>query len=97
MTPQMKSILKETRNLTQDELMELMKEISGLLESKHPGLSGDNDFWHPKTLDQVIKEQNVQIVEDLSDFAADFWPEEESADDFLQYIDQQHQEDVLSD
>jgi hypothetical protein len=36
-------------------------------------------------------------VTDLAQLAADFWPEDESADDIDAYIVQQRQEDRMSD
>lgn len=53
------------------------------------------DFWEPKTLEQHIQAQLTRPVTDIADLVADFWPEEESADDFIAYIYQQRREDCL--
>lgn len=96
MSPQLESIIKETQELDPDELRELMKAISGILRSKHRMHAKNNDFWNPKTLNQIIEEQNAKALNRLSDFVADFWPDEESVDEFIKYIYEQRREDRLS-
>ena len=52
----------------------------------HKQLSKFNDFWKPKALDQLFNNQNHQPVKSVFDFVTDFWPVEESVDDFNQCI-----------
>lgn len=52
------------------------------------------DFWQPQTVEQRIQAQQTQPVADIADLRADFWPEDESADDIIEYIYQQRREDV---
>lgn len=49
-----------------------------------PGL---RSFWERPTLDELAEEQGVQPLARLEDAAADFWPEDESVDDFLAAIE----------
>lgn len=44
-------------------------------------------FWKPKKLEQLVDEQQIQAVKNLTDF----WPEEESVDEFNEFIYQQRQ------
>ena len=48
-------------------------------------------FWKPKKLEQLVDEQQIQAVKNLSDLKTDFWPEEESVDEFNEFIYQQRQ------
>ena len=44
--------------------------------------SPDDCFTH-KTLDEVIAEQNTKPLADIGALCGDFWPEEESTEEFL--------------
>jgi hypothetical protein len=71
------------------EQLELIRVISQSLQHNH--LSSP-DFWQPKTLEEMIPAQNTRNIADLG---ADFLPENESADDMIEYIYQQRREDRL--
>lgn len=46
-------------------------------------------FWRHKNLDELIAEQAVRPIEDFQRFLdeiGDFWPEEESADEFIAWL-----------
>ena len=44
-------------------------------------------FWELPTLDELADAQDVAPVERIEDLVADFWPEDESVDDFLAAIE----------
>lgn len=50
-------------------------------------------FVRGRTLDELIAEQQPPIVNDIDALHADFWPEDESADDFNNYIEAQRRAD----
>ena len=95
MSPQLKTIITEAQELTPIEQVELISAISQLLQNSYKLLEINSDFWQPKTFDQLYKDQRVQAVEDIFDLAADFWPEEESVDEFNEYICKQRHVDRL--
>lgn len=43
-------------------------------------------FWSPASVAELSARQDVRPVSRLEDIAADFWPEEDSADDFRQAV-----------
>lgn len=51
-------------------------------------------FMRGRTLDELIAEQRPLVVEDLDARAADFWPEDESADDINAYVEAQRRADL---
>jgi hypothetical protein len=95
MSPQLKAIITEAQELTPVEQVELITAISQLLQNTYKLLEVNSDFWQPKTFDQLYKERRVQTVENIFDLAADFWPEEESVDEFNEYVYKQRHEDRL--
>jgi hypothetical protein len=44
-------------------------------------------FLCGRTLDELIAEQQPPVITDLDTLAADFWPEDETADDINAYIE----------
>lgn len=65
-----------------------------ILDEPLPALSGRvqitieplPDFWQGATLAELARMQNVQPVQQLEDLWGDFWPEDESIDDFVATI-----------
>ncbi|MCB0303978.1 MAG: hypothetical protein KDI38_09375 [Calditrichaeota bacterium] len=96
MSPQLKTIIDEARGLSPLEQIELISAISQWLGEHYPGLSIHSDFWHPKTLEALLENHPAQPFEGIDDQAVDFWPEDESADEFNAFIEQQRHEDLLS-
>lgn len=47
------------------------------------------NFWQPQPIAAIVASQQTQPVSDLSTLQADFWPENESADDFIAFVEQQ--------
>lgn len=48
-------------------------------------------FWQGISLQQLRTTQTPKTVHNFKDLAADFWPEEDSIDDFLTFLQQQRQ------
>ncbi len=44
--------------------------------------------WHGRTVQELAELQGVQAAQDLSHLRADFWPEEETVDDFVATVRQ---------
>lgn len=63
--------------LTQDQLAE-----NSLAELKSLSLQ----FWQGVSLPQLRTTQTPATVHNLKDLAADFWPQEDSIEDFLAFL-----------
>jgi hypothetical protein len=60
-------------------------------EEAPPVLPGHNagksaDFWRSKSVEELAREQGVKPVENPEELKGDFWPEDESIDDFLAWL-----------
>jgi hypothetical protein len=78
-TSRVKSIIEQMQELTPVELITLMQAICQQLgEAFSP--------FHSKTLAELRLEQGHKVVHDVSQLRADFWPEEETIEEFEQYI-----------
>jgi hypothetical protein len=49
-------------------------------------------FWQGISLGQLRTTQTPSTVDNLKDLAADFWPEEDSIEEFLNFLQQQRQD-----
>jgi hypothetical protein len=83
----LQALIDAAQELTPPEQLSL---ISAITQSLHRNYYQQTqpaaDFWEPKTLEQHIQAQQIQPVANIADLKADFWPEDESADDFIEYI-----------
>ena len=52
------------------------------------------NFWKGATVAELAEMQGVMPVESLDDMWADFWPEDESIDDFIETIYQWRRESL---
>jgi hypothetical protein len=89
----LQNLVEAAQELSPLEQSELISTIS---HSLHRNYQQTVDFWEPKTLEQLIQAQQTQPITNIADLAGS-WPEEESVDDFIEYIYQQRREDRLRD
>jgi len=54
-------------------------------------------FWSPRSIDEIAQTQGAPVITDVRALAVDFWPEDESADDFNQFIAEQRRADRTRD
>ncbi len=95
MTDKLQALIETARELSVVEQLELISTVSQLVQRAYH--ESDASFWQSKTVEQLIEEQGVRPVANLKDLTVDFWPDEERADDFIDYIYQQRVEDRLAD
>ena len=92
----LQTLIDAAQELSPPEQLSLISAITQFLYHNYsPQLHSAADFWVPKTLEEHIQAQQTQPITSIADLKADFWPEDESADDFIDYIYQQRQEDRL--
>jgi len=61
---------------------------------KKPDEKALDPFYHPKSIEELAEEQGVHPIEDFESLLGDFWPEDESVDDFLAERERWRQEDL---
>jgi len=88
MTASVEHVFQAAQRLSPAEQLELIQAISQWLLRQYRQTETDAIPSHVK---------RTAPVTDLAQLAADFWPEEESADDINDYIAQQRREDRMRD
>jgi hypothetical protein len=89
----LESIIEAVQELSPIEQLDLISMVSQLLSKDYPHLDSVSDFWKPRTLDEISYAQGTQPVTQLADLRGSFWPDDESADDLIDYVYQQRRED----
>lgn len=95
MTPQLEAAIAAIKPLSSTERQQLLqiliqRDLSSNPQTELRTLS--TQFWQGTTLEQLLASQHPITVNNLKDLAADFWPEEDSIEDFLAFLRQQRQE-----
>ncbi len=85
--------IEAAQRLSQREKYELIEMVARSLSQTDTLEANSAAFLHGRPLDELIARQQPPIVTDLDALAADFWPEDESADDINNYIEAQRRID----
>ena len=96
LSPQLQNIINEIQQLSTTEQKELLSAISKPIQSKSTQLKINNNFWNSKTIEQLVSEQQIQVASSISEIGGDFWPQEESVDEFNDFILTQRHDDRSS-
>lgn len=94
MTPQLAAAIAVIQTLSPTERQQLLQILtqSDSASNSQPDLSAlSAQFWQGISLQQLRATQTPTTVHSLKDLAADFWPTEDSIDDFLFFLRQQRQ------
>ena len=89
MTQEVAAVIRTVHALSHRDKLEVLQAIMQDLQQSYALTEGSATFWSPKSLEELIATQNAPIIADLSLLGADFWPEDETADDINAYIAQQ--------
>jgi hypothetical protein len=97
MTSKLQNLIVSAQELSPLEQMELIRAVSQALVQHYRQSTAATDFWQPQTIEEILEAQPIPPLKDISTLRADFWPENESVDDLIDYIYQQRAEDRLAD
>ena len=93
MTPELKAAIAAIQPLSPTERQQLLQILTHSTLSTNLHLQTlSNQFWQGSEIEQMLATQTPKTVHDMKDLAADFWPEEDSIEEFLTFLQQQRQE-----
>jgi hypothetical protein len=93
MSPQLEQAIAAARALSLRDKLELLEAISHDLQQSYAFAEESAVFWSPQSIDEIVQKQAAPMVTDIRALAVDFWPEDESADDFNQFVSAQRRSD----
>lgn len=83
-------ILNSASVLPIHEQKQLVKMLSNQLNTKEK----NNQFWQTPSLFEIEQLQGKKHYKNLSNYQADFLPDTETTDDWLNYFEKQHQQHI---
>ncbi|NJR63335.1 MAG: hypothetical protein HC769_33895 [Cyanobacteria bacterium CRU_2_1] len=95
MTPQLQAAITAIQSLSRIErqqLLQILTQSDSTSNSQTDLKTLSTQFWQGTTLKQLLVTQTPKTFQNLKAHAADFWPEEDSIEDFLTFLRQQRQE-----
>ncbi len=92
-TPTLQRAIEAAQALSPREKYQLIEAVARSLTLSETLETQSSAFLRGRTLDELIAEQQPPVITNLDVLAADFWPEDESADDINAYVEQQRRAD----
>jgi hypothetical protein len=95
MTPQLEAAIAAIQPLSPTErqhLLKILTQSDAVTASQIDLETLSAQFWHGISLQQLRATQTPTTFHSLKDLAANFWPAEDSIEDFLVFLQQQRQE-----
>ncbi len=87
-------LITTVQQLPLTEQLELIGKVSQMLQIRYGKTNIRQDSSHTEIPDEFIKNA-YSVVNDIRELKADFWPEDESADDIIDFIYEQRKKDRL--
>lgn len=94
MTPQLRAAIAAIQPLSPTErqhLLQILTQSDSASDSQTDLKTLSTQFWQGISLQQLRATQTPTTVRSLKDLAADFWPAEDSIEDFLTFLREQRQ------
>ena len=95
MTPQLEAAIAAIQLLSTTErqqLLQILIQTDSTLNSQPDLEVLSAQFWQGVSLQSLRAARPPMTVHNLKDLAADFWPAEDSVEDFLSFLKEQRQE-----
>lgn len=92
MTPQLEAAIAAIQALSPTERQQILQILA---QHESPPSSQidlktlSNQFWQDTSLSQLLASQTPTTMHDLKELTADFWPEDDTIEDFLAFLHQQ--------
>ena len=71
-------------------LQEQQEVLRRLIESLAPDEKAidraNENFWKSRSIDEIIREQQIAPIDDMRTLAFSDWPEDESVDEFIAFM-----------
>jgi len=100
MTPQLENAIAAIQPLSPTErgqLLQLLAQENANLNQSRPLNALSAQFWQGETIEEIVSRQNPITFSKETHLQANFWPEDESDEDFLHFLRQQRREITRSD
>ena len=97
MTPNLKAAIAAIQPLSLEErqqLLQILNQDASFNTQATELITLSTQFWQGISLTRLFDHQTPRTISNIQDLAIDFWPQEESEEDFLHFLRQQRQETI---
>ncbi|MBD2270569.1 hypothetical protein H6F62_17865 [Anabaena sp. FACHB-1391] len=84
--------IQQLSAIERQQLLQIFTQSNSSSNSQTDLKNLSHQFWQDTTLNEILATQTPITVHNLKHLAVDFWPEEDSIEDFLIFLRQQRQE-----
>lgn len=84
--------IQQLSAIERQQLLQIFAQSNSSSNSQTDLKNLNHQFWQDTTLKELLATQTPITVHNLKHLAVDFWPEEDSIEDFLIFLRQQRQE-----
>ncbi|GCL40491.1 hypothetical protein [Dolichospermum planctonicum] len=84
--------IQQLSAIERQQLLQIFTQSNSSSNSQTDLKNLNHQFWQDTTLNELLATQTPITVHNLKHLAVDFWPEEDSIEDFLIFLRQQRQE-----
>lgn len=90
MTPQLKNAIADVEppSKAERQLLQILIQSNANSKEKQDFSASTAQVWQGSSLEKILETQSPKTVHSLNELAADFWPEDESIEDFLTFLRQ---------
>ena len=84
--------IQQLSSIERQQLLQIFTQSNSSSDSQTDLKNLSHQFWQDTTIKELLATQTPITVHNLKHLAVDFWPEEDSIEDFLIFLKQQRQE-----
>jgi len=84
--------IQQLSSTERQQLLQIFTQSNSSSDSQTDLKNLSHQFWQDTTIKELLATQTPITVHNLKHLASDFWPEEDSIEDFLTFLRQQRQE-----
>jgi len=93
MTVQVQRVIETVRAFPISDQIEVLQAISENLQRNNTLEISSTEFWQSRSIEELARLQSAPVITDIGALAADFWPDDESADEFNNYVNERRRAD----
>ncbi|MDB9518257.1 hypothetical protein PN466_15020 [Roseofilum reptotaenium CS-1145] len=94
MSPKIEAVMQAINRLSLQEQEQLLSRLQTHYRSSDEISDLENknaEFWQGVSLSQLMKHQHPRTFQDAQEWVAEFWPEEDTVEDFLRFLREQRE------
>ncbi|PPJ62559.1 hypothetical protein [Cuspidothrix issatschenkoi] len=91
----LQKVIDAARSLPINDKLQLLQSIVLDLQQMDQLEVLQDSFWEKQSIDKLLQEQSIPIITNVQSLTVDFWEEDESIDEFEQFVVDSRQTDRM--